>query len=415
MSLFNRLWRGGPGAPEAKAAPAIQTARTDAELARFFASGRQTRAGVIIKLENAMEVPAFAGAVRLIGEALAVLPAQIVEVDDAGTRNVVRTDPRRRLLDFPNSYQSWPEFVLAMQTEALLAGRAFALVNRVDGQAREILPLPRGAVTRTFPLGALVPEFTLTEQNGRRRILQRSDLVVIECVGGRGLVAILRETLGLATSINTHIASTFGKGMRPSGYLTPTSAIGPVAEANMRAAFQAMYSGPENAGGTMLLPPGIKFEQATLTSTDMQAVELWRHVILEIARAARVSPFQLGALERATYSNFASAARDFVQNTLLFWVRMWEGALELALFSPEERARFEVELNFDELVRADFLPRMQALAAAVNAGLFTPNEARGTEGRPPLQGGDELRVSTNSMPAITTTEPTDPPEDNDVR
>lgn len=367
--------------------------------------GIATRAGQAVGPESALRVPAFAGAVRLVSEALAALPCRVVRLGADGSREVVRDDPRRDLLDVPCPWLGWSDFVEAMTRDAILHGRSIAIPTRVRGEVRELQQLPPGAFSVEVPIGELEPRYRVTLAGGEQVIYRRSELLVIEHVGGRSAVNLLRETLGLALALQAHASNLFGRGLRPGGFLKPDADLSPDARKRLKSAFEALYGGADGAGRVMILEPGLSFDPAVMTSVDAQYVEIWRHVILEICRTMRVSPHQMAELQRATYSNSEVLFREFVAFTLLHWVRHWESALELVLLTREERRTHEIELDLSEMTRGEFLPRMKALAEAVNAGLFTPNEARATEGRPPKEGGDELRVSTNSVRA--TEEPAD--------
>jgi hypothetical protein len=53
----------------------------------------------------------------------------------------------------------------------------------------------------------------------------------------------------------------------------------------------------------------------------------------------------------------------------------------------------------DDLVRADIAARFEAYAKAALNGIRSVNEIRALENRPPMPGGDELRMPLNQEPA----------------
>jgi HK97 family phage portal protein len=113
----------------------------------------------------------------------------------------------------------------------------------------------------------------------------------------------------------------------------------------------------------------------------------------------RIPLHLLGDWERATWSNAETAGLQSVSFTLMPWLKLWEGAIRWALLSPEERRTYYAEFLVDDLVRADVAARFEAYAKAATNGLLTADEIRAAENRPPLPGGDDLRVPMNTEPA----------------
>jgi HK97 family phage portal protein len=154
----------------------------------------------------------------------------------------------------------------------------------------------------------------------------------------------------------------------------------------------------------MLLEEGTDFERLTFNSVDLQMLELRRFQVAEIARALRIPLHLLGDWERATWSNAETAGRQFLSFTLLPWLELWQQAIARSLLGPGERATYYAEFLTDDLVRADISARFEAYAKAVSNGILSANEVRSMENRPPLPGGDDLRVPMNSEPATQSDE-----------
>jgi hypothetical protein len=77
-----------------------------------------------------------------------------------------------------------------------------------------------------------------------------------------------------------------------------------------------------------------------------------------------------------------------------------------------------LKLNLDALARADMKSRYDAYAVGITNSVLSPNEARASEGRPPVKGGDKLWRQMNLEeldapdvePPATEPPATDPPE-----
>ncbi|WP_170145725.1 phage portal protein [Rhodoplanes elegans] len=373
------------------AAPTMATAISWAELLGLPVAPGTVTSG------DALRVPAYAGSVRLISEALSVLPARIIKVSDAGEREHVRGDRRARLLDRPCSWLSWSEFVAGLTIDAMQRGHAFALATRgPDGEIRELLPLG-AACTVDQAAPTEPPVYRISLADGTNEVHTRADILHIRCFDGRAMPEVLAGPLSLSLSLMRHVENLFRRGAKPGGYLKPKKQLSEDAKKNLKKAFDAAASGPENAGRTLLLEPDVDFDPAVMTSVDAELTGVWERATLEIARGMRVSPHQIAEQQKAPSGNAETMGAEFVRYCLLPWIRMWEGALEIVLFGPDEWP-FEVEFDATEFERAEFASRFEGLAKAVTHGILNPNEARSTIGMPPYQGGEKYVMQGANVP-----------------
>jgi HK97 family phage portal protein len=232
-----------------------------------------------------------------------------------------------------------------------------------------------------------------------RRQIDRANILHLAALGGESPIMLAREAIGLYLSMEQHAARLFGNGCRPAGMLKLPGRIPPATLERLRSDFAAKWGGLAGSGRTMILEDGVSYEVTQFSSVDMQFQEVRRYQVAEIARALRIPLHLLGDWERATWSNAETAGLQFVSFTLMPWIKLWEGAIRRALLSPDERRIYYAEFLVDDLVRADIAARFEAYAKAATNGLFTINEIRSLENRPPLPGGDELRVPLNTAPA----------------
>jgi phage portal protein BeeE len=79
------------------------------------------------------------------------------------------------------------------------------------------------------------------------------------------------------------------------------------------------------------------------------------------------------------------------------WLKRFEGEFR-KLLTPEERKTYFAEFNVDALLRADIDKRMDAYLKAIQARVYSPNEARDFENLPPYSGGDAFENPHTSSP-----------------
>jgi HK97 family phage portal protein len=199
-------------------------------------------------------------------------------------------------------------------------------------------------------------------------------------------------------AVEEHGARLFSNGARPSGVLKHPSSLSEEAQGRLRKQFEERYSGGENAYRAMLLEEGMSWEAVGLNAEDSQFLETRKFQRTEIAALFNIPPHMLGDLERATFTNIEHQALDFVRNCLEGWLECWEQAIKRDLLWGLEGNRLVVDFDTSKLTQGDFKSLMESYQIAVNSGILNPNECRTQIGFNPRDGGDEYRVTPNSMP-----------------
>jgi hypothetical protein len=158
-----------------------------------------------------------------------------------------------------------------------------------------------------------------------------------------------------------------------------------------------------------VLEEGMKWQRIGISASDTQFIEARKFQIEEIARIFRVPPHLIGHLERATFANIEHQSLEFVQHTLLPWLRRWEQAISTRLMSEQESVSHYSEFLVDGLLRGDIQSRYSAYAVGRQWGWLSADDVRRLENMEPLpqNAGTDYLVPLNMIPAGTT--PTDPP------
>ncbi|WP_182422309.1 phage portal protein [Aureimonas sp. ME7] len=350
-------------------------------------------AGIAVTPATAMRSTPVRCAVQTIAEAIGQLPIHVFEKSRDGSRERATDHPAYALVhDEANDWTSSSDFFEQVTRDALLHGDGFAFINRTNGALREFVRLDPVSMAVERDRNTGEPLYKITEA-GRQRYIDRRDILHIKApsldgMSGESPVTLGREAISLALVMEQHAAKLFANGARPSGILTFPNKLGAETAPRIKASWNASHAGGNNAGGTAVLEEGGSFTALTFSSVDAQFLELWQHVITEIARIFRVPPHMLFELGRATWGNTEEMGASFVQFGLMRWVKAWQGELRLKLFDAEERKRFSVEFLLDDLVRADIAKRFEAYSKAIASRVLNPNEVRAMENRPPYDGGD---------------------------
>jgi hypothetical protein len=162
---------------------------------------------------------------------------------------------------------------------------------------------------------------------------------------------------------------------------------------------------------------GLKpMELAGANNQESQFLETRRFQIEEICRLYRVPPHLVGDLTRSSFSNIEQQSIDFVQHTLLPWLRRFENAFARDLITDDER--YFAEFDTRGLLRGDASARASYYNTLSMLGVVSVNEIRAWENLDPIEGGDirfvQLNMQTleqaNAAAAASKIAPTTEPE-----
>lgn len=371
-----------------------------------------TATGVAVTAASALTVPAVSAAVRIISEAVASLDVQVVAIDD---KRIETPQPDHPVMDLlTGDVNDWSDgftLIRDLVSDALCRDQGgLAWVNWVNNSPVEII---------RFPVGHIGVDFDQTTGEPRYRIgstpssTSSQNIVHVRAPFDKAPVTLAREAIGVAAVMERHAARLFANGARPGGILRTPKAIGDEGVKKMIKAWRLAHDGADNSGKTAILWDGAEWQQLTLNSVDSQFQELRLFQLQEVARAFNLPPSMIGDLSRATWSNSEQKGREFLSYCLEPWLRTVEGALRRALFQPEERKRFAIRFDRDDLTRADLTARATAISSLISSRTLNPNEARSWLGLGPRDGGDEYANPNTGSNQPGAAEPTPPQEPND--
>lgn len=392
---------------------ADRKALTDEQLLELLGGGVSTSAGVAVSAETALRVPAVAAAVRTISEAAASLDLRVMAVADDGTETPDRSHPAWPLLaDDANDWTSGFELVRTLIVDALTRDAGgLAFVNWVNGAPREIIRYRPGVIQADLTRDTGEPVYRI---QGRQ--VPAQSIVHVRGPFERSPLTLAREAIGVALVMEQHAARLFGTGARPGGIIRTRKNVGDEGVKRMLAGWRAAHEGAGNSGKTAVLWDDAEWQQMQLSSVDAQFQQLRLFQLQEIARAFNIPAPMLGDLSRATWSNSTEMGRQFLVLCLEPWLQALEGALRRALFLPEDRRRFAVRVDRDDLTRASLTERATAINSLRASKVLSANEGRSWIDLPPYAGGDvyENTNITAGPSADLRNEDPDPEDDPDA-
>ena len=405
-----KSWLAGEGAYRG---PALGVGEFGSWFTVPFGDGYER--GIELSGTDAKYIPAAYSAVMANARAVSQCYAAHKRINAKGKHEVVTTSPASRILNSPNDYLTWPQFILSMVAGMQFDGESFAIVARDDRSAITALhPLPRrGASPYVAPetqdifytvggtdLVALDAQYMAPARDvlHLRQYCPRNPLIGESPIKAAALAA------GINVALSRSQAAFFTRMSRPSGVLSTDQTLTREQMTKLREAFDEQAKN-WSQGGMPILSNGLKFQPVSIDSQDAQLIQAQRLSIEDIARVYGVPLPVIGDLSHATLSNVEQLIGMWLSISLGALLENIERSLDKLFNLP---AGEYIELDVAALMRTDFLNRVDGLTKGTLGGLFTPNEAREREGLPPVPHGD-VPYMQQQMVALGTEPPAPAP------
>ena len=368
--MLDRL-RGWFRAPEAKS-----LANPTEEELRLFTGG--TLGGSFaISAGEALQVPSVQLAIRLISEGVAALDRRVVRIEGGSEIDAPEHPATRFLTSYWNDWTSPFEGVRNLVSAALSHDfGGLQWLNQTGSEIREIVPYRSLTVVYDTETGE--PKYQLGT-----RLLPSEEVIHVRGPFSRCPLSLAREAIGVAHLMADRAGKMFKNAARPGGWIEFPEDLDEDAFKRMKASWEEAHGSAENSGKTAILYAGGKFHTVEFKSTDAQFLELKKEQVVEIGRAFGVPPSMLFNHDRATWSNYETAARSYMVETLEAWIRVTEAALTRALIPADDRGTYRVTIDRDDLTRADLVARATAINSLRASEVLSADEARGWLGMAP--------------------------------
>lgn len=350
-----------------------------------------------ITIDTALQVPAVAAAVSFLSGSMANLPLHAFR-DKADGPERIEGGVQRLLNEAPN--EEWTSFGWRKYfwQGVFTGGRGLSYIERVGGNITSIWPID--------------PSCTVVVRSGQRRVYRyegkeyaAADVIDVPFMLKRDQLQVHSPIMMGAKAIQLALAmGDYASGFFAGGGVPPLALVGPMpagadALARAKADIKRAIDGAKSANEAVFpIPPGHELKPVGFDPAKGQMTEARTFQITEIGRIYNLPPVFLQDLTNGTFSNTEQQDLHLVKHLIAQWAKALEEELNLKLFGKSNRF---VHHNLDGLQRGAFKDRIDALARGVQTALYTPDEARALEGRPPVENGDKAYMQGATVPLGT--------------
>jgi HK97 family phage portal protein len=385
-----------------------------------FAGGGPTYSGETVTGATAMQLDTVYACVRLKAQTQATIPLYLYKRDSNGRGVLAREHPLFALIhDRPNSDMTACSFWQCMVSSLQLWGNAYATIERRgDGTPIALTPLlPDRLTVRREPDGSLLYRYqglTGPEVYTEDAILHIKGFTV-DGLTGLSPIALARETLGIAQSIEKATGSFYRNSMRPSIVWTAPNFIHENQRKRAREIIDE-FSGSINAGRVPLIEGGFKLDTLSINPQDAQLLASRQFSVEQICRIFNVPGVLIG-------HNTGQTAWGGGMEMLGQWFKTYglgpdlrgvEQECNRSLLPPAMRSKYYFEYDAEALLRTDAMQRAQIMQTYVVNGLRTRNEVRELDNLSPMEGGDVLTVHAALIPVSDVGKIAQVPKEKDI-
>lgn len=215
---------------------------------------------------------------------------------------------------------------------------------------------------------------------------------------GVSVLTYARLTMDIALTGDKETRNRFANGGNVRGIVSNDTSVrgfGEYQDAELEKTAENLDTHFQNGERIVSLPGQVDFKQISLSSTDMQFLESRKFTVREICRFFGVHPSFVFDDTSNNYKSAEMANVAFLSNTLNPLLRKIECELIRKLVAPSRYGKRTLQFDRRGLYACDLDSRIKYQAQTIAAGLYTVNEWRKEENKPPVEGGDKVLVSAN--------------------
>ena len=378
---------------------------------------RSTASGRTLTEDEAMATSAVYASVRILSEAIAGLPVDLVRKEGRRRQSVDEHPVARLVGERPNSEMDAGELWRFVMVYALFSGDGFVWVERNGaGSPTALWPIPSGQVRpyRSLRTRELFYDVTLGEEEAgpghdRWFTVRASDMLHVKAFGthrlrGQSPLEAARESIGTARSAQDYASRFYARDASPGGVLEVPDSLTDEEFSDLERGWRRSHEGLRRSHAVAILTGGAQWKPVGISPQDAEFIATRKFETSEIARIFGVPPHLIGDVERSTSWGTGIEQQNigFVQYSLMPWIRRLELAATRQLLrqAPHNNPRLQLVWRPDALLRGDQKARYDAYAVGRQWGWMSANDVRELEDLPPADGGDVYLEPENMRPTV---------------
>lgn len=345
--------------------------------------GTQSKSGAIVNENSALTIATFGACVNILASSMSNLPLRVVRKTAKGIEPAEDHPLNFLLSREPNATQTsfrWRSFEMAC---LCLGGNGYTRIRRNQFfEVEELVPMLPGRTQPRALQGGNYDGMIVYNYGGEKLLPQ--DVLHLRGLSTDGFFGIspiraLRESLGLALTMQEFTARTFNNGARKPGIFEGAATMTREKAQEFQQFWQQNYGGAQNAGKNPFLFGGVTWKDAGFSNDDAQLLLMKNFERSEIASWFRIPEILIGNTDKTSSwgTGIEQLTRGFVTFTLAPWATNLEQEFDFSLLTKAEKlAGYAIKFDFDELLRGSPAEQAKYLQTLWQLGAASANEIR---------------------------------------
>ena len=337
--------------------------------------------GERITREKALTLPAVSGDVDFISNCIACMPVKLFKVRD-GKVEEIEKDSRVRILnnDTGDTLDAF-QMKKALVEDYLLGKGGYAYIQKVRNEVTAVRYVEEIYITVLKNFKPIFKDYEILVEGESYRPYEFIKLLrnTKDGASGTGLVNEIDKTLQTAYQTLLYQLNLVQSGGNKKGFLQSEKKLGQNEINALRRAWASMYR--NNTENVVVLNNGLKFQEASNTSVEMQLDQNKQTLEKEIDKVFHIS------------DDFETTFKEAIYPV----VKAFETALNRDLLLEKEKKNHFFELDVKEIIRASLKERYEAYKLAKETGFMTLNEIRRAEDMDYIEGLDVINVGLGAV------------------
>lgn len=211
------------------------------------------------------------------------------------------------------------------------------------------------------------------------------------------------KVLGISANADNRTSDSFKPGNTLKGFISGdgeagVKGLGEIQDKQL-ADIEKRITDEVNSGkGIFRIPGASKFNQLSISSTDLQLLETRKFGVLDICRFFGVHPDKVFAGQSQNYKASAMSNEMFLSDTLQPRLSKIESEINSKLIPKGLAFKEKMEYNVEALLTTSLEQEATYIQKTIENGVYTVNYWRAKKGQDPIEGGDIPMISCNVAP-----------------
>jgi len=326
-------------------------------------------------------------ATELISNSIASMPIHVQSISD----NLKRQNPIESM--FYRLRQTRFMFIKQLVWDMIIHGNGYAYIKRDEkNKPIDLIYVPATSVTIMGTLQNNDIYYSVSAYKGVPDKIYEDDIIHLfkntrDGINGISILAYAAEAIKTSGYAEKSASDYFGSGCSIKGILKFNSYRNDAQKDAARSSWNQVHG--NGGSGLAIMDADCDFIPVTQSANEAQLLSTRQFNITEIARFFNISPVLLQDLSHSSYNTIEAANLEFVQHTLMPYIRLIEEELNRKLITAKD---LYIDIDETTLLKGDKSTMANYVRTLKDGGVITTNEARNIVGFNPIEGGDTIII-----------------------